>query len=65
MTRVLLLHGPFLFSFRQSLHAPMEWAQRKDKLFITVDVEDCSEPQIELTETSLTFKYVAGIDSHF
>ncbi|XP_048756972.1 uncharacterized protein LOC125667491 isoform X1 [Ostrea edulis] len=46
----------------QSLHAPMEWAQRKDKLYVTVDVEDCSEPQIELTETSLTFKARGGAE---
>lgn len=34
----------------------MEWAQRKDKLYLTIDVDDVVEPQIELTETTLTFR---------
>lgn len=42
--------------FSKSLHAPMEWAQRKDKLYLTIDVDDVVEPQIELTETTLTFR---------
>lgn len=27
----------------------LKWAQRADKLFITIDVQDCKSPQIELT----------------
>jgi len=32
------------------------WAQRKDVLFITVDVEDTEKEEISLTESKLTFK---------
>jgi len=32
------------------------WAQRKDKIFLTINLEDCKSPDIKLTETTLTFK---------
>nr|XP_034308614.1 co-chaperone protein daf-41 isoform X3 [Crassostrea gigas] len=46
----------------KALHAPMEWAQRKDKLYLTIDVDDVVEPQIELTETTLTFRARGGAE---
>jgi len=39
-----------------SLHAPVLWAQRKDKLYVTIALDDVKDPQIKLTETQLTFK---------
>lgn len=37
----------------------IKWAQRKDKLFITIEVENLFNPQIDLTnEGSLKFRYV-------
>jgi prostaglandin-E synthase len=36
------------------------WAQRRDKLFLTIQVEDCKEPVIELKPESLHFKGVGG-----
>lgn len=38
------------------------WAQRKDKLFITIALEDCQEPKIDLTETKLSFSSKGGPD---
>lgn len=38
------------------------WAQRKDVLFITVDVEDTEKEEISLTESKLTFKAIGGVD---
>ena len=35
----------------------IKWAQRKDSLFVTIDVPDSSDAKIDLTETHLTFKY--------
>lgn len=32
------------------------WAQRADKLFLTVEIEDCKAPQIDLTADKLHFK---------
>ncbi len=42
----------------QSAIAPhIKWAQRKDKLFITIEVENLVKPQIDLTnEGGLKFK---------
>jgi len=41
----------------QAAIAPeVQWAQRKDKLFLTLMVKDCKSPSIELTASKLTFK---------
>lgn len=58
---IIMLHSRFSkiccpLYFSKALHAPMEWAQRKDKLYLTIDVDDVVEPQIELSETTLTFR---------
>ena len=29
--------------------AQVTWAQRKDRLYLTIDVQDCVEPKIDLT----------------
>jgi len=34
----------------------MEWAQRKDRVLVTITLEDCKKPTIELTDTGLYFK---------
>lgn len=31
-----------------SHHPPVLWAQRKDKLFVTIDVQDCVNPKLKL-----------------
>jgi hypothetical protein len=38
--------------------APILWAQRKDSLYVTINLPDVTEPKLELTETKLTFTYV-------
>jgi hypothetical protein len=41
----------------KTLHPHVKWAQRKDKLFITIEVENLVNPKIDLTkEGSLKFK---------
>ena len=32
------------------------WAQRSDKVFLTINVEDCKDAKIELKEDRLEFK---------
>jgi prostaglandin-E synthase len=36
------------------------WAQRKDKIYLTIDVQDAREPKVELTENSLSFSGLAS-----
>jgi len=38
------------------------WAQNKDSLFLTVSVEDCKNPTIELKENTLFFKGSGGTE---
>jgi len=33
-------------------HPPVLWAQRKDKLFVTINVQDCSNPKLKLDKTN-------------
>lgn len=49
-----------------SVHPPVLWAQRKDKLFVTIDVQDSSNPKLKLNkrgekseETVLQFSGIA------
>jgi prostaglandin-E synthase len=39
---------------------PVEWAQRKDLLFVTIRAEDCKNPNIEITNDKLVVKGVGG-----
>lgn len=34
----------------------LKWAQRQDSLFLTVDVPDCKDVEIDLKEDKLVFK---------
>jgi CS domain len=38
------------------------WAQRKDKAFVTIDVQDVKEQKIDLKDNVLTFSGKAGTD---
>ncbi|KFD71308.1 hypothetical protein M514_03558 [Trichuris suis] len=42
------------------LHAPVEWAQRKDLVYVTICVEDCKDPKIDITNERLDFSGVGG-----
>lgn len=38
------------------------WAQRSDKLYVTIDVQDVKEQTVDLQETKLVFSGKAGSD---
>ncbi|KAJ2853985.1 p23 chaperone protein wos2 [Coemansia erecta] len=38
------------------LHPPVLWAQREDIVFLTIDLHDAADAQIELKEQSISFK---------
>ena len=42
---------------RSSAQAPVAWAQREDCVYLTINVADVKDPQLELTKDKLTFKY--------
>jgi hypothetical protein len=44
----------------QSLHPLVLWAQREDLLFVTINVADCKDEQLKLSEQGLSFKGVAA-----
>uniref|UniRef100_T1JH99 CS domain-containing protein n=1 Tax=Strigamia maritima TaxID=126957 RepID=T1JH99_STRMM len=46
----------------QMLAPPMQWAQRKSAVFLTICLEDCKEPLIKLEPTKLFFKGKGGTD---
>lgn len=55
------IHSSFLFSFSEKHHThppAAMWAQRKDKIYLTLNLEDCKDPKIQLTETQLTFRLI-------
>ena len=39
-----------------TLCAPVKWAQRKDSLYVTVDLPDVADEEVTLTDKSLKFK---------
>lgn len=39
----------------KALWAPVKWAQRKDSLYVTVDLPDVKDEKVSLTDKSLTF----------
>ena len=36
----------------------LKWAERKDLLFITIDVNEMKNPKIDLIENRLIFRYI-------
>lgn len=38
-----------------SVKAPVKWAQRKDRVYLVIDVQDLKEEKIELLDTQLSF----------
>lgn len=39
------------------------WAQRKEKLFVTICLEDCKDPIIEIEPEKIYFKGMGGTDN--
>lgn len=44
----------------KALWAPVKWAQRKDSIYVTVDLPDVKDEQVKLTNTNLTFRCVSA-----
>jgi len=42
--------------------APIEWAQRKDVIYLTIGVDGCKEPQIDVTDDKFHFRGRGGPD---
>ena len=38
--------------------APVQWAQRKDTIYMTLVLSDVKDAKIELTEDKLVFRFV-------
>ena len=56
---IMLTH---LFIFCRLLPPPAMWAQRKNLVSLTINVEDCKEPTITLEPTKVYFKGTGGPD---
>lgn len=41
----------------KALWAPVKWAQRKDSIYVTVDLPDVKDEKVKLSNTNLTFRY--------
>ena len=37
--------------------APVKWAQRSDSIYVTINLPDVKEEQIDLSSTALKFRY--------
>ena len=38
------------------LHAPIKWAQRSDRILLTVDIRDVRDVNVQFTDTSMKFR---------
>lgn len=38
---------------------PVKWAQRKDSLYVTIQLPDVADAVVSLTEDSIVFKYAS------
>jgi hypothetical protein len=47
-----------IMSETKALWAPVKWAQRKEALYVTVDLPDVKDEKVSLNNKNLTFKYV-------
>lgn len=45
----------------KALWAPVKWAQRKEALYVTVDLPDVKDEKVTLSSKNLTFKYVQDL----
>lgn len=47
-------------AFFSELHASIAWAQRKDQVFLSIDLQDVKDQKIDLQSDKLTFSGVSG-----
>merc|ERR1712232_1553688 len=48
-----------------TVYPPVLWAQRSDRLLISIDLQDCENVVVKFTETSLTFSCNVGEKKYF
>ncbi|KAG5890573.1 hypothetical protein JTB14_012701 [Gonioctena quinquepunctata] len=46
----------------QPLPPPVMWAQRSSVIFLTINVEDCKEPEVKFNKDSVYFKGTGGVE---
>jgi len=46
----------------QSLPPPVMWAQRSPVVFLTINLEDCRDPEIKFNKDSVYFKGTGGVE---
>ncbi|KAK6165347.1 hypothetical protein SNE40_022289 [Patella caerulea] len=56
-------HGRFTMADKSIRVPPMLWAQRKDKVWLTIQLENVKDSQIDLTDKKLHFKANGGHDN--
>jgi hypothetical protein len=44
-----------MFFYISRLTPPVSWAQRYDRIYLTIEVEDCVDEKFQLEENSVTF----------
>jgi len=49
-------------STTQSVPPPVTWAQRKNLVFLTICVEDCKKPKIDMQNDKIVFKGTGGTE---
>ena len=59
----MLLYVSFFLSFRVTVPPPITWAQRKNMIFLTICVEDCKNPTINIETTKVFFKGTGGAEN--
>lgn len=47
------------------MHAPVVWAQRKDQIFLSIDLQDVKDSKIDLQESKLVFHGVSAGKKYF
>lgn len=50
------------FIFFRSLPPPVTWAQRKNLIFLTICVEDCKAPTVNIEADKVYFKGTGGTE---
>ena len=40
----------------KTMHPVIRWAQRKDKIYITLELRDLTDEKVDLTEEKISFK---------
>lgn len=55
------MHVKYVFLLFSILQAPVSWAQRKDRLYITINVEDCINVHVQFGEKNIAFRLVCKL----